>query len=183
MPVRAWATGGRQQRVEPNFGHIWDHFAVVYEWENGARAHLYCRQQDNVATGVADHIIGTKGVADIASNFSPKKGGPSYVIRQHGDNGPGWRLGELPKDFPNAYQVEHNELFASIRAGKPLNSGERVPNSAMMAIMGRMAGYSGQIITWKDATNAKEDLFPKEFDLKGHMETPEVAVPGKTKIV
>jgi predicted dehydrogenase len=183
MPVRAWATGGRQQRTDPTFGHIWDHFAVVYEWENGARAHMYCRQQDNVATGVADHIIGTKGVCDIASNFSPKNGGPSYVIRQHGDKGQGWRLTDVPKEYPTAYQVEHDELFASIRAGQPINAGSRVPNSAMMAIMGRMAAYTGQIVTWKDAINAKEDLFPKDFNLKAAMETPEVAVPGKTKIV
>src|SRR5207248_1503086 len=74
MPTRAWATGGRQQRTDPAYGHIWDHFAVVYEWANGTRAHLYCRQQDQVATGVNDHFIGTKGVCDITSDFSPKSG-------------------------------------------------------------------------------------------------------------
>jgi predicted dehydrogenase len=183
MPARAWATGGRQQRVDPAFGHIWDHFAVVYEWENGARAHVYCRQQDQVSTGVSDHIIGTKGVCDITSNFSPKSGGNSYVIREHGDKGPGWRLPGIPKDFPNAYQVEHDELFASIRDGKPINAGQRVPNSAMMAVMGRMAAYTGQIISWKDAINSKEDSFPKDLDLKGAMPTPPVAVPGKTKFI
>ena len=181
MPARAWATGGRQQRVEPAFGHIWDHFAVVYEWENGARAHLYCRQQDQVATGVNDHFVGTKGVCDIKSDFSPKSGGDNYVIRQHGDNGPGWRLSNIPKNFPNAYQVEHDELFASIRDGKPLNAGQRVPNSAMMAILGRMAAYTGQIITWDQAVNSKEDTFPKNLDLHADMPTPPVAVPGKTK--
>lgn len=183
MPVRAWATGGRQQRVDPAFGHVWDHFAVVYEWANGARAHVYCRQQDQVQTGVVDHFIGTKGVCDIKSNFSPRNGGNDYVIRQHGDKGQGWRLSNIPKDFPNAYQVEHDELFASIRDGKPINAGQRVPNSAMMAIMGRMAGYTGQVITWEQAVNSKEDLFPKELDLKAPMPTPPVAVPGKTKFI
>jgi myo-inositol 2-dehydrogenase/D-chiro-inositol 1-dehydrogenase len=183
MPARAWATGGRQQRVDPAFGHIWDHFAVVYEWENGTRAHLYCRQQDQVNTGVSDHFIGTKGVCDITSNFSPKAGGPSYVIREHGDKGAGWRLPNIPKDYPNAYQVEHDELFASIRDGKPINAGQRVPNSAMMAIMGRMAAYTGQVITWKDAINSKEDTFPKDLDIKGAMATAPVAVPGVTKFI
>jgi predicted dehydrogenase len=184
MPVRAWATGGRQQRTDPAFGHIWDHFAVVYEWENGTRAHLYCRQQDQVSMGVNDHFIGTKGVCDIKSNFSPKTGGADYVIRQHGDTaGQGWRLENIPKNFPNAYQVEHDELFASIRDGKPINAGQRVPNSAMMAILGRVAAYTGQVITWDQAINSKEDLFPKELDLKAPMATPPVAVPGLTKFV
>ena len=181
MPARAWATGGRQQRVDPAFGHVWDHFAVVYEWANGARAHMYCRQQDQVVNGVNDHFIGTKGVCDIKSNFSPRSGGNDYVIRQHGDTGPGWRLSNIPKDFPNAYQVEHDELFDSIRKGKPINAGDRVANSAMMAIMGRMAGYTGQVVTWEQAIKSKEDLFPKELDLKGAMPTPPVAVPGVTK--
>jgi myo-inositol 2-dehydrogenase/D-chiro-inositol 1-dehydrogenase len=182
MPARAWATGGRQQRVDPAFGHIWDHFAVVYEWANGARAHVYCRQQDQVNTGVSDHFVGTKGVCDITSNFSPKNGGPSYVIREHGDKGPGWRLTDVPKDYPSAYQVEHDELFASIRDGKPINAGLRVPNSAMMAVMGRMAGYSGDVITWEEAITSTEDGFPKNLDLSAAMPTPPVAVPGKTEL-
>jgi myo-inositol 2-dehydrogenase/D-chiro-inositol 1-dehydrogenase len=182
MPARAWATGGRQQRVEPAFGHIWDHFAVVYEWDNGTRAHLYCRQQDGVSNGVNDHFIGTKGVCDINSSFSPKTGGPNYVIREHGDKGQGWRV-TVPKDYPNAYQVEHDELFASIRAGKPLNAGQRVANSAMMAVLGRTAGYTGQIITWDQMVNSREDTFPKDLDLKATRATPPVAVPGKTKFM
>jgi len=31
--------------------------------------------------------------------------------------------------------------------GKPINAGQRVPNSAMMAVLGRMAGYTGKVIT------------------------------------
>ena len=175
MPARAWATGGRQQRVDPAFGHIWDHFAVVYEWENGARAHLYCRQQDGVQTGVTDHFIGTKGVCDMTS-------GQAYAIRQHGEKDSSWKF-SIPKNAPGMYQVEHDELFASIRDGKPLNAGQRVPNSAMLAVLGRMAAYTGQVITWKDAINSKEDTFPKDLDLKAAMPTPPVAVPGKTKFV
>ena len=53
----------------------------------------------------------------------------------------------------------------------------------MMAVLGRMAGYTGQVITWEQAINSKEDLCPKEFDLKAAMALPPVAVPGKTKLV
>ncbi len=181
MPVKAWANGGRQQRTDPAYGHIFDHFSVVYEWANGARAHLYCRQQDGCASEVSDHFIGTKGVCDIKSDFSPKNGGGNYVIREHGDKGPGWRLSNVPKDFPNAYQVEHDELFASIRDGKPIHAGTRVPNSAMMAILGRMAAYSGKVVTWEEAQASNESNMPDVVDLKAPLSLPPVPIPGKCK--
>jgi predicted dehydrogenase len=172
MPVRAWGTGGRQARTDPAFGHIWDHFAVVYEWADGTKGHMYCRQQNNTRpSGVRDQVTGTKGVAEIQS-------GQSYVIRQHGQKEPAWRY-TGPKN--EMYQQEHDELFASIRAGKPINAGARVANSAMMAILGRMAAYSGEVVTWEDAIKSKEDLFPKNLQF-GPMETPAVPVPGKTKL-
>ena len=64
-----------------------------------------------------------------------------------------------------------------------VNAGQRVPNSAMMAILGRMAGYTGQIITWDQAINSKEDTFPQDLTLTASMPTPPVAVPGITKFV
>jgi len=181
MPVRAWANGGRQQRTDPSFGHIYDHFSVVYEWENGARAHLYCRQQDGTAGNVSDHFIGTRGTCDIKPNFSPKTGGNDYVLHQHGEKDPSWRLTNIPKDFPNAYQVEHDELFASIRDGKPINAGARVPNSAMLAILGRMAAYSGKVVTWDEALATNENNMPDLLDMNAPLSLPPVPIPGKCK--
>src|SRR4029079_6296116 len=78
------------------------------------------------------------------------------------------------------YQNEHNELFASIRAGKPINDGEWMSKSTLLAILGRMATYTGQVITWEQALNSKEDLSPKEYKL-GDVPVPEVPKPGVTK--
>ena len=82
----------------------------------------------------------------------------------------------------NLYQVEHDELFASIRAGKPINNGEYMAKSTLLAIMGRMATYTGQEITWDMAWNSKEDLSPPRYEW-GEITTPEVAVPGVTRYV
>ena len=60
------------------------------------------------------------------------------------------------------YQTEHDEFFASIREGKPLNYAHKLAHCTMVAIMGRMAAYTGQTITWEDAINSKEVLAPKE---------------------
>jgi hypothetical protein len=82
------------------------------------------------------------------------------------------------------YQNEHDALFASVRAGAPLNDGEWMCNSTMMALMGRMAAYTGQTITWEQAWASREDYTPEggtyEF---GPLAVAPVAVPGRTKFV
>ena len=66
----------------------------------------------------------------------------------------------------NMYQIEHNELFESIRAGKPINNGDRMALSTMMAIMGRTAAYTGKEITYEQILSAKEDRYPKDMKLE-----------------
>jgi hypothetical protein len=79
------------------------------------------------------------------------------------------------------YQLEHDELFASIRAGKPMNDGSWMTTSTMMGIMGRMAAYTGQVVTWEQALNSKEDLSPAKYEF-GPLPVPPVAMPGVTKL-
>jgi hypothetical protein len=52
--------------------------------------------------------------------------------------------------------------------------------STLMAIMGRMAAYTGKKLTWNDVLNSKEDLTPAKYEF-GAIETPKVAIPGVTK--
>ncbi len=80
------------------------------------------------------------------------------------------------------YQNEHNELIASIRSGKPINNGDYMTKSTLMAIMGRMATYTGQVITWEQAWNSTEDLTPPKYEF-GPLPVPPVARPGVTKFV
>ena len=59
------------------------------------------------------------------------------------------------------YQQEHDVLFAAIRKDQPINDGKRMATSTMLAIMGRMAAYTGQQITWDQAMNSQEKLVPE----------------------
>ena len=58
-------------------------------------------------------------------------------------------------------------LFASIRKGKPINNGERMATSTLLGIMGRMAAYTGQEVTWEQAMNSQEKIFPEKLDWNG----------------
>ena len=81
------------------------------------------------------------------------------------------------------YQTEHDELFASIRSDKPINDGERMAHSTLMGIMGRMAAYTGQEITWEQALNSQAKLVPDRLDWKMKLDIAPMAIPGVTKLV
>jgi len=83
----------------------------------------------------------------------------------------------------NMYQKEHDLLFASIRKGQPMNDGKRLATSTLLAIMGRMAAYTGQQVTWDQALNSQERLMPEHLDWKGSHEVKPRAEPGITKLL
>ncbi len=169
-PARAIGMGGRQQRTGPEYGNIYDHHAVVYEYDDGARLVSNTRQQTGCAGDMSAQVVGTKGNA----SFRESQGGLSVTsdtekwVFRGADN--------------NIYQTEHDELFASIRAGKPINNGQYMAHSTMLAILGRMASYTGQVIAWGQALNSKEDLTPPSYAW-GPAPEVKIAVPGMTRFV
>jgi predicted dehydrogenase len=170
-PVRAVGMGGRQVRTGPEYGHIYDHFSVVYEYGNGAKLFSNCRQQKGCKNDISAHALGTKGRAEIA------EGTRGLLIRTASGD---WHYDGPETDL---YQTEHDELFASIRSGKPINNGEYMAKSTLLAIMGRMAAYTGQVITWEMALNSREDLTPPRYAWDVPLPVPPVAIPGQTRFV
>ena len=169
-PVNAMGMGGRQSLTGPENGHIYDHFSIVYEYANGARLVSNCRQQPGCKSDLSSHAIGTAGRAVLSER---KRGLSIHAKSDWYFDGP----------FNAMYQTEHDELFASIRNGKPLNNGEYMTKSSLLAIMGRMAAYTGQQVTWEMALNSKQDLSPPRYDWDVALPDPSVAVPGVTKFV
>ena len=169
MPVKAVAVGGRQ--IPANGGNIYDHFEVNYEYKTGARAFLGCRQQRGCYNQNADYLLGTEGQGTIGVRNQPElNSGGAWRWRYSGPNS-------------DMYQVEHNELFASIRSGQPINDGRWMTHSCLMAIMGRMAAYTGQEITWDRALNSQERLVPENLEWDMTLQTRPMALPGVTKFV
>ena len=164
-PLKATGLGGRQVRTDEKYGHIFDHHAVIYEYPNEVKMFAFTRQQNGCSNDTSDYFIGTKGRCNVLK----------HTITGEFN----WRY-DGPK--PSMYQQEHNELFASIRSGEPINNGLYMARSSMVAILGRMATYTGKTITWDDALNSKEDLSPPSYDW-GPLKVPPVAMPGVTQFV
>lgn len=167
-PDKVTSSGGRVQRVDEKWGNIYDHFNSVYEWNSGQKAFSSCRQWADSSTDVSDYIVGTEGTAELQSHTIKFRNGDTWKHQQTG-----------PDDM---YQNEHNELFKAIRAGKPINNGEYMCGSTLMAIMARMSAYTGQTITREQALNSKLVLGPEKHEF-GDVTANPVAIPGVTKFV
>ncbi|MGE3809399.1 MAG: Gfo/Idh/MocA family protein, partial [Gemmataceae bacterium] len=105
-PVSAIAMGGRQVLTESEFGNIYDHFSVVYEYASGTRLFSNCRQQPRCKNDISTLVMGSKGTSLLSER---RKG---LWIKTDSD----WYF-DGPQN--NMYQTEHDLLFASIRNGKP----------------------------------------------------------------
>jgi predicted dehydrogenase len=164
-PVRCVADGARQQQA---IGDIWDQFDVTYEWENGTIAVLKTRYQDGCYNDQSDVFIGTKGRCEFKGTAAQIKG-PNP-----------WRY-EGPKAV--SHQIEHDELFANLRAGKIPNDGVRMAQSTLMGIMGRMSAYTGKELSWEKALASKLDTMPKNLSWDMKLPVGEAPVAGRTPLI
>jgi predicted dehydrogenase len=165
-PLRAFGSGGRQQRTDAAYGDIYDHHSVFYEYPNGIEVAFMCRQQNDCSSYVDEVVLGTKGQAHLLEH------------RIEGENP--WRYSGPDVDM---YDLEHVALFDSIRAGKPINNGAYMCNSTMIGIMGRMCTYTGQTLGWDECSNSKEQLGPGDYQWNDNVPQVHVPIPGKTKFV
>ena len=171
-PVKVFGLGGRSSCFEPVFGNLFDHHSMVYEYANGVRMFAFGRAQNGCHNEVSDHILGTKGSANLMKN------------RIKGENK--WQyLG--PNS--NMYDLEHVALFDSIRSGKPINNGTYMARSSMLAVMAEMTCYGGRQITWEEAMNSAYRMGPTEgtFDMAPPVKpnadgTYPAPIPGVTKV-
>lgn len=168
-PIKATGMGGREVRTGAEYGNIFDHHAIEYEYAGGVSVLSMCRQIDGTAGRVEEVLVGTKGRA-IAR--------PGFAVIEQAD-GQRWRFTE---PNPNPYMQEHADLISAIERDEPLNEAKRVAESTLTAIMGRMSTYTGQTVTWEQAMQSKLDLTPARYEF-GPLAVEPIAVPGRTPLV
>lgn len=167
-PVMVMGCGGRQERVQAQYGNGYDHFATEFEFENEVRVSSMCRQQTGASHNVSERLVGTKGQVYL-------------------DGSSGRIIGENPYEYdgPNVdpYVQEHVVLIESIRNGDGFNEAGQVARSTLSAIAGRMAAYTGRSMRWDWAMQRSAlDLSPESYEF-GDLPVDPVAVPGTTKIL
>jgi len=176
FPVLAIGSGGRQAFKGPNQGNTYDHFYVEYQYPNGVKMHMQCRNIDNTWKRMGFEILGTSGYADERNRIYDEKGN---IV---------WRFRER-HEVAGSTQVEQNVFINAILNGSYVNDTDYGAKSSLTTIMGRMATHSGQEIKMEDVLASNQNLGPKEYswdaampDLPGEDGNYEIPIPGKTKV-
>jgi predicted dehydrogenase len=168
-PVRCYSTGGRQARTGPEYGHIYDHFSSVFEYQGGAKLFSTTRHQSGCTNISETSAAGTRGrYRLIRSTHTIEGENPWQSSRER----------EI-----DSHQLEHNAFFDALREGRTINNGEYMAKSTMMAILARMSAYTGTMLTWNQALQSELDLSPSSYTWDGIPPDSSVAIPGKTKFV
>ena len=171
-PVSAYGSGGRFTR--PADSEMWDAMSIDYEYPDDRIVSFTCRQIPGTAGDNCNVIYGSEGTCHIGAMNAGSK------IFDRG----GRQVWAVPGSIGAAYQQEHKDLVDSIRAGKPIVELKQTADSSLVAVMGRLAAYTGQRVTWEFVTkDSTLDLFPKHLAWDGSLPSPGHAVPGKTKLV
>lgn len=175
-PVKAQGMGGREVRKGKDYGEIFDHHFVEFQYADGSIMNSQCRHMPNTMSRVDELLIGTKGKIHCgAGKISSLQGKELYQFDRKNENNP--------------YQQEHDDLFAAIAKGNfKYADAENGALSTLTAIIGRMATYSGQVIDFDKALHSNISIMPKEFSFEAQ---PPVlpnsegiyaaAIPGETK--
>jgi len=177
-PVKAQGMGGREVRKGKEYGEIFDHHYVEFQYADGSILNSQCRHIKGTYSKVDELMMGTKGTIYCGNmNILDRKGAVLYQYDRSKENNP--------------YQTEHDELFAAIAKGEyKFADTENGAKSTMTSILGRMATYSGQVVEWDKAINSNISIMPTKFDFDAMPPVlPDangfypVAVPGVTKFV
>ena len=174
FPISANGMGGRQVRKGKDHGQIYDHHCVEYTYADGTTMLSQCRHINGSSNRVTEYAAGSSGKSHVGGKLIESSSG-------------NWKY---QGDKVDPYQLEHDHLFAAIRRGDAYNEVEYGAKSTMTSILGRMATYSGKVISWDEAINSEIDLSPREYDFKADPPVlPDaegrypVPVPGKTVVV
>lgn len=180
FPTEAQGQGGRQVRNGSSAGEIYDHHMIEYTYAGGVRLLSQCRQMAGCWSKIGEQVHCRAGYCDIsgAKIFGPS-GNLIWESTAKEIGGKGW-------------QQEQNDFFAALRAGQTPNETEYAAYSTLTAIMGRMASYSGKVITWNQALSS--NLCLADVETLHTLDSPApvspmddgtyaAATPGKTQAV
>lgn len=138
-PAAAIGFGGRLARRQADTGDMYDSMAVTYELEDGRMIQANSRQIPGAWGNAVTTLYGSKGWAKIGNCGS--------VLEIFGEN-----ASKGSREPFTGYRWEHKTLIDAIRSGGEIyvNNGDYMANSTGTALLGRMAAYSGQRVTWEE---------------------------------
>jgi len=175
LPTWAFGLAGRSASFGEQYGDMFDHHTVVYEYASGARLYALCRTQKNTYNNYSDIIMGTKGTCYLGE------------CRIEGEKK--WKFAG---QHNNPGAAEQKALIEAVRNNKPINSGYHMNNSTMMGVMGQVACYTGKPVKWEEIWKSDFSFGPPPENVTMDMAPPTkpekngdypIPIPGETKLL
>ena len=175
LPVWAFGLAGRSVSFGEQYGDMFDHHTVVYEYASGARIYALCRTQADTHQNYSDVLMGTKGTC--------------YLAESRIEGQTKWRY---EAKVPDPCLVEQKALMEAVRNNQPINSGYHMYNSTMVGVLGQLACYSGKYTTFKQVWESDFSFGPPPEKVSLDMEPPTrpdktgnypLPMPGITKLL
>ena len=161
LPKWAFSVAGRSGSFGVLLGDMYDHACVVYEYESGARLYALCRTTNNCYNNSGDYIMGTKGSCNLSR------------CQISGENP--WRF---EGDRTSPYLIEQGALINAVKSGNPINCGDYMAKSTMVGVLGQIAAYQGNAVTYEDAYNSDLEFGPSPDE--SNFDTPAPSEPDAT---
>ena len=162
-PIKAVAKGGRN--IITHFGDNWDNYEVIFTYPDDVHVSFSSTQfSTNGWFDVSERIFGSKGIAEAPYS------GPLRIIGDNAwtwtDNSPAKPAAEAPSFAANgafsdnlalADQEKDRGFIESIVSGKFHNQTATGVETALSAMLGRMAGQLGREAAWEELMEHGEE--------------------------
>lgn len=155
-PVQADGSGGRHYRGD-NVDQNFDSYSVEYTFADGTKMFLRGRTMPGCRQKFASFAHGTKGLAVISTSAHHPAKARIYKGYNETKENLAWAY---PQPEPNPYQLEWDDLINAIRQDKPYNEVKRGAEASLVTSMGRMAAHTGQVVTYDEMLNCKQEFAP-----------------------
>jgi myo-inositol 2-dehydrogenase/D-chiro-inositol 1-dehydrogenase len=160
-PVQAVGGGGRKFRSDA--GDCWDNFNLVFTYPGDVQVSFGSTQFDNPAFDAAVRFFGTQGSSEAHYDHRMSISGAEPWDAGLGPAKEGTQFsaaGTFKGALDQADSEKQKSFIESITSGQLHNQAEQGAESALSAMLGREAAYSGKRLTWDELLKSKKEYDP-----------------------
>ncbi len=164
-PVMAVGSGSRKLRTDA--GDCWDNFNLVFTYPNHVQISFGSTQFDNPTFDAAtqfygekgssqahyDHRVSIAGAEPWDAGLGPAQGGNQFSV-----------AGTFKGSLDEAEAEKQKAFIESITGGQFHNQAAQGAESALSAMLGRTAAYTGKLVTWDELLKSSE-VFDPHIDI------------------